>query len=86
MQLQGALTMSTTPALLKHAGEWVASGTVDLSAVTTADSSGVAFLLELKRRALVARQPLRFSDCPVQLRGLVTFFQLEEALLPEGPL
>lgn len=86
MQLQGELTMSTTPALLKHAGELMAAGTVDLSAVTTADSSGVAFLLELKRRARAAKQPLGFSHCPEQLRGLVTFFELEEALLPQGHL
>lgn len=81
MRLQGELTMSTTPALLKRAGELLAVGSVDLSSVTTADSSGVAFLLELKRRALAAGKPLRFDRCPAQLRGLVQFFELEEALL-----
>lgn len=84
MLLQGELTMATTPALLKHAGELLAAGRVDLSAVTSADSSGVAFLLELKRRALAAGKPLHFSQCPAQLQGLVTFFELEKALrIPE---
>lgn len=72
--------MGTTPALLRHAGDFVAAGDVDLAGVTLADSAGVAFLLELKRRALAADKPLRFSHCPAQLRGLVTFFGLEEAL------
>ena len=80
MQLQGALTMSTTPALLRHAGDFVSAGAVDLSAITTADSAGVSFLLELKRRAAAAGKPLQFNHCPAQLRGLVAFFELEDAL------
>lgn len=81
MQLQGELNMTTTPALLRHVGELLAAGDVNLSSVTGSDSSGVAFLLELKRRALAAGKPLRFSHCPPQLLGLITFFGLEEALL-----
>ena len=84
MQLQGELTTRTTPALLKHAADLVASGELDLSAVTTADSAGVALLLELKRSAIRLGKPLRFSHCPAQLSGLVTFFELEETLLSEG--
>ena len=72
--------MHTTPALLRQAGELLTTGDVDLSAISGADSSGVAFLLELKRRALAAGTSLRFSNCPPQLRGLVSFFELEEAL------
>ncbi|MES2683996.1 MAG: STAS domain-containing protein [Pseudomonadota bacterium] len=84
MPLKGELTTLTTPALLKHAGDFVATGEVDLSAVTHADSAGVAFLLELKRRASQAGKSLRFSHCPAQLRGLVVFFELEEMLSIEG--
>lgn len=80
MHLQGELTAITAPALLKHAAELIADGTVDLSAVTSADSAGVSLLLELKRRAMAAGKPLAFSHCPQQLRGLLTFFELEEAL------
>ncbi len=81
MQLMGELSIATTPALLEHAGVFVAQGVVDLSAVTSADSAGVAFLLELKRRAHAAGKPLRFSHCPPQLAGLVRFFELEPTLL-----
>ena len=84
MLLQGELTTRTTPALLRHAGDFISTGEVKLSAVTTADSAGVAFLLELKRKAIESGKPLRFSHCPAQLRGLVTFFELEEMLLSEG--
>jgi len=85
MALKGALNMATTPVLLRQAGELLASGEIDLAEVTTADSAGVAFLLELKRRALKAGRPLRFSRCPAQLLGLITFFELEDALLtPEA--
>ncbi len=80
MQLHGELTMSTTPALLAQAGELLAGDDVDLSGITSADSAGVAFLLELKRRALATGKTLRFSHCPAQLNGLITFFELEEAL------
>ncbi|MES2883868.1 MAG: STAS domain-containing protein [Pseudomonadota bacterium] len=85
MQLQGELTMRSTPALLRQAGDVIAAGTVDLSAVTIADSAGVAFLLELKRRATAVGKPLQFKHCPAQLRGLVSFFDLEETLqIPEA--
>lgn len=77
--------MATTPALLQQAGDLIASGDVDLSGISHADSAGAAFLLELKRRARAADKPLRFSRCPTQLRGLITFFELEEALLIEEP-
>ena len=80
MHLQGKLTALTAPALLKNASELIAGGTVDLSAVTSADSAGVSLLLELQRRAIAAGKPLTFSHCPSQLRGLLTFFELEEAL------
>lgn len=80
MHLQGELTAATAPALLKHAGALIAGGTINLSAVTRADSAGVSLLLELQRRAMAAGKPLTFSHCPEQLRGLLTFFELEEAL------
>lgn len=72
--------MRTTPALLRHAGDFVASGVVDLSAVTVADSAGAAFLLELERRAKAQGKSLRFKHCPAQLRGLMSFFELEDVL------
>lgn len=84
MHLQGELTARTAPALLKHADQLIAGGVVNLSAVTNADSAGVSLLLELKRRAMAAGKPLEFSHCPSQLQGLLTFFELEEALPIRG--
>ncbi len=78
--LTGELTLKRMPELLQQAGSLSAAGTLDLSAVTRADSAGVAFLLELTRRAQLRGNPLRFAAAPPQLRQLTDFFGLTSAL------
>lgn len=81
--LHGELTLRNLPALL--AGRTpVISGVLDLSAVSNGDSAGLAYLLELKRRARRAGQPLQFINPPAQLRALAGFFKLEPALFEPG--
>jgi phospholipid transport system transporter-binding protein len=76
--LQGELTLRSLPALI--AARPVANGVVDLAAVSNGDSAGLAWLLELKRRAQRAGQSLQFINPPAQLRALAAFFKLESAL------
>lgn len=80
MALTGELTVESVPALLGQADALARCGTLDLSQVGNADSAGVAFLLELTRRARRAGQPLQLTGAGPQLRRLVAFFGLESAL------
>lgn len=56
------------------------AASLDLSGVTHADSAGLAFLLELRRRARDQGRELRFTGAPAQLRQLADFFGLTSAL------
>jgi phospholipid transport system transporter-binding protein len=78
--LQGELSFASVPALLARARELVADAKLDLSGVTTADSAGVALLLELTRRAKSEGRQLVLTAAPAQLRDLISFFDLESAL------
>lgn len=82
MQLQGELSLGTVPGRLAEADALARAGTLDLSGVGHADSAGLAFLIELQRRARAAGTPLVFTGVPPQLRALITFFDLEPVLLP----
>lgn len=57
-----------------------AAGALDLSSVTRADSAGVAFLLELNRRAQARGIQLRITGANEQIRSLLKFFGLNEIL------
>jgi anti-anti-sigma factor len=78
--LSGDLTVETVPALLRQADSLVAAGELDLAQVGNADSAGVAFLLELARRAQRAGKPLTIHGASEQLRRLIRFFELDSAL------
>ena len=80
MALEGELNFNTVPALLAKAESLVKAGSLDLAKVGHADSAGVALLLELTRRARAAGLTLDFANPPPQLRGLISFFGLTEAL------
>ena len=82
--LSGTLTMQSVPDQLKLADRLIGDGVVDLSGITQADSAGVAFLLELSRRAAAQGRKLRFIGAPLQLLELSRFFELEEALDLKG--
>ena len=82
MQLQGELSLGTVPGRIAEADALARAGTLDLSGVGHADSAGLAFLLELQRRARAAGTPLHIVGVPPQLRALIRFFELETVLLP----
>ncbi|MGH8505369.1 MAG: STAS domain-containing protein [Stenotrophobium sp.] len=79
MKLSGELRFATVTAALKQAGDAV-DEVLDLSAVSRADSAGIALLLELQRRAQARGLALRIGGANQQLRGLVRFFGLEKIL------
>lgn len=80
MPLTGELSFATVPALLARAEEWQSEAVIDLSAVTQADSAGLAFLLELSRRAKKAGGAVRYTQVPAQLAALIAFFELDSVL------
>lgn len=80
MSLPKSLDFSTAPAALDDADKLIASGTLDLSAVTRADSAGVALLLELTRRAQARSIQLKIKGANPQIRSLLEFFKLSEVL------
>ncbi|WP_043112630.1 STAS domain-containing protein [Solimonas flava] len=78
--LSGALSFSTAEGWFARADELAAAGTIDLANVTQCDSAGAALLLELRRRALSKGQTLAFINATPQLRGLITFFGLQNVV------
>lgn len=80
MSLPASLDLHSVPGLLKQADALAASGTLDLSAVQHADSAGIAFLVELARRAKRQGKGLRFTGAGTQVRRLTAFFELDPLL------
>lgn len=78
--IDGELSFARVPHWLAQADALAASGTLDLSRVTEADSAGLALLLELSRRAKARGQTLKLLSPPAQLTELVSFFGLEGVL------
>lgn len=83
--LTGELSFASVPRLLAQADALAADARVDLSGVTKADSAGIAFLLELTRRAKRAGRAITFSGASAQVRDLIRFFDLESALQLNSP-
>jgi phospholipid transport system transporter-binding protein len=83
--LTGELSFSSIPRLLGQADALAAEPRLDLSGVSKADSAGLAFLLELTRRAKHAGRALILAGAPTQVRDLIRFFDLESALKLDPP-
>jgi len=79
--LNGGLTFSTTPAVYKEmAALFQGAGTIgaiDLSGITSADSAGLALLLEFQAMSRQSAGKLRITNAPSDLLRLA---QLCEAL------
>ena len=57
-----------------------ASGIVDLSGVAHADSSALAVLLALRRRAVAEGRSITFASVPPMLDSLARVYGIEESL------
>ncbi|HSW11818.1 MAG TPA: STAS domain-containing protein [Solimonas sp.] len=80
MSLTGSLDLASVPALMPRADQLAASGRLDVSGVTAVDSAGVAFLLELQRRARRQGKDLVISGAGNRLRQLAVFFEVDSLL------
>lgn len=79
-RLEGQLTLPRMADWLPQRERLAAAEVLDLSAVTHADSAGLALLLELRRTARARGRILSFTGAPPQLRQLTEFFGLTSAL------
>ncbi|MGB5102641.1 MAG: STAS domain-containing protein [Steroidobacteraceae bacterium] len=84
LQATGDLTFTTAAAalndglrLLQRNGTWV----VDLSAVTSGDSAGVAVLVEWIAAVRKAGGSIRYANVPAQMRAIARIADLEDLLL-----
>lgn len=84
MLAQGEWTQAGAPAVLAAASDYLQADHIDLGGITRIDSTGVALLLELTRRAQAQGKTLRFTAAPAQLRTLVRFFELDSILPFQG--
>lgn len=83
LHLEGALTMCTAPALLEMGRRRAAEGdlVVDFSAVTEADSTAIALLLDWLRSAHAAGHRLGLRALPAGLASLAALYDID-TLLP----
>ncbi|HKY90281.1 MAG TPA: STAS domain-containing protein [Nevskiaceae bacterium] len=82
--LAGDLTFPRMREWLERADELAAAGQLDLGRVEHADSAGVAFLLELTRRARSSGRDLVLANVGQDLRGLLEFLQVDDVLKLQG--
>ena len=83
----GSLHFTTVSALLSAGAEAIGrneAGVIDLAAVTTSDSSGLALLIEWLSVAKCANRPLRYENIPCQLQQLARLSDVEELLIPSA--
>ena len=78
--LEGELTFAQMSALLPRIDALSATQALSLRGVTRTDSAGLAFLLELTRRARARGIELSIRDAPLQVIDLARFFGLDSIL------
>lgn len=82
----GSLVFATVSELLPAGFDAITQGQathIDLSAVTTSDSSGLALLIEWLSAARAAGKNLTYENMPSQLQHLAHLSEVEELLLPK---
>lgn len=84
MRAQGEWTQAGAPSVLAAASDYLQADSIDLGGITRIDSTSVALLLELTRRAQVLGKTLRFTAAPAELITLVHFFELDSILSFQG--
>ena len=78
--LQGELNFARVPQLLAQAEALGATGVLDLSGVSNADSAGLALLLEVSRRSKAKGRQLSIRGANEQIAQLARFFGLDQIL------
>jgi phospholipid transport system transporter-binding protein len=78
--LQGELSFARVPQLLAQAEALGATGVLDLSGISKADSAGLALLLEVSRRSKAKGRQLSIRGANGQITQLARFFGLDQIL------
>lgn len=78
--IQGDLTFPRIQEWLGRVDELAAAGSLDLAGLGRADSAGVAFLLELTRRAKASGRDLVLTHVSPEFRSLLEFLQVDDVL------
>lgn len=85
VDVSGVLSFETVPVFLGGETNWLDTGggplTVDLKAVSRADSAGLALMLEWLRRTRAAGRELHFVNVPEQVRHLIEVSGLTEVFV-----
>lgn len=85
LQVQGALTFATVPALATAARRWVESGKdtiiIDLAGVSHSDSAGLALLLQWVGDVQAAGSELKFVNIPSQVEDFIRINGLAQLLI-----
>ena len=84
-RVTGSLHFTTVSALLSAGTEAIGrneAAVIDLAAVTTSDSAGLALLIEWMSVAKSANRALRYENIPCQLQQLARLSEVEELLVP----
>ena len=90
LQLTGALSFETLPAVLEQSAEFAARAdlpqrlTIDFAGITGVDSSAVALLLEWRRQAQRLGKALVFVNLPANLLALARLYGVEELIQPQS--
>ncbi len=85
LTIDGELNFARMPELMKRADGIAASGQLDAAGITRVDSAGLAFLLELTRRARARGSNFVIRNAKPSLVSLATFFGLIGILRFESP-
>ena len=85
IRLPEKVTFETAPAALEAAAGALGAGTrqVDLAACTEFDSSLIAVLLDLRRRAAAAGGSCSIGDPPANLRKLAALYGVDGLLFDQ---
>jgi ABC-type transporter Mla MlaB component len=80
--LRGALTMQNVGAIYRSVKPFIAGAqiTIDASAVTTADSSGLALLTALIRKARESKTIVTLAPLPTGLSSITEIYGLKDIL------
>ncbi|HVT36463.1 MAG TPA: STAS domain-containing protein [Nevskiaceae bacterium] len=73
----GELSFATARGLLEALG---GADSIDLTAISRADSAGISLLLELTRRAQARSRTLTLHNANAQVRSLARFFGVDSLL------
>jgi phospholipid transport system transporter-binding protein len=89
VRLQAPLRFATVPALRRRGLELIGAAaaqlTIDLSGVSSADSAGLALLIDWLARARAGNKTLRYVQPPEALRALARLSEVEALIMGQEP-